>query len=72
MFCFVGSLAENWIVSGVYEYKIFNEKWIGGKRFENFQQLCGLHRGEVAVLKDESVANLVAKSATSKFSQYKN
>ena len=74
LFCvvFVGSVAQDWIISGEYEYKIFEEEWIDGKTFEDFQELCAVHGGEVAVLKDENVANLVMNSATSKFSQYKN
>ena len=71
-FVFVGSFADDWIISGEYEYKIFGEEWIDGKTFEDFQELCGVHGGELAVLKDESVANRVANSATSKFSYDKN
>ena len=67
---FVGSFADDWIISGEYEYKIFGEEWIVGKTFEDFQELCGAHGGELAILKDESVANLVANSTISKFSQY--
>ena len=70
-FVFVGSLANDWIISGEYEYKIFKEEWIDGKTFEYFQELCGVHNGQLAVLKDENVANLVANSAISKFFQYK-
>ena len=68
---FVGSFAEDWIIYGEYEYKIFGEKWIAGENFQYFQELCGAYDGEVAVLKDENVANLVGNSATSMFSQYK-
>ena len=71
-FVFVGSFAQDWSISGEYEYKIFKEEWIESKTFKDFQELCAVHRGELAVLKDESVANLVANSATSKLSQYKN
>ena len=70
-FVFVGSYAEDWIISGEYEYKIFGDKWIDGENFEYFQELCSVQNGQLAVLKNESVANLVANSATSKFSQYK-
>ena len=70
-FVFVGSYANDWVISGEYEYKIFGEEWIYGNTFEDFQELCGVHGGKVAILKDESVANLVAYSALSKFGQYK-
>ena len=65
-FLFVGSFAENWIISGEYEYKIFEDKWISGKNFEYFQELCSVHGGEVAILKDENLANLISNSSTSK------
>ena len=70
-FIFVGSFAGDWIISGKYEYKIFGENWTTGENFQYFQELCGAFDGEVAVLKDENVADLVANSATSKFSQCK-
>ena len=66
-FVFVGSFAGDWKIFGEYEYKVFEEMdWVYADRFEEFQQLCAGHGGEVAILKTKHVAKLVTNSAAGK------